>query len=418
MVSRAMRDFNERVTSHESRVTEILVHTGQHYDYQMSQVFFDQLDLPEPHYHLEIGSGSHGDQTGRMLAAIEKVLLDEKPDAVLVYGDTNSTLAGALAAAKLHIPVGHVEGGMRSFNRRMPEEINRVLTDHIASWHFCPTETAIKNLKNEGITKGVHLVGDVMFDAVMTYKEMANKKSDIFEHLGLSGCHVEQDGKVSDTSCRNDNGRVTGPGSRIPNFALVTIHRAENTDEPTRLRNILEALSEISKEMPVVLPLHPRTRKMIDVAGLNDVILSRQAKNPVLSSPLPPVGEGQGEGDNVAGLAGISRVAGIIVTEPLSYLDMLRLEESATIILTDSGGMQKEAFWLGVPCVTMRDETEWVETVEAGWNKVAGADKNSILRAFTEFMNSTQSAQKDCVNFNKGLASKKIVDCLTSGVAY
>jgi UDP-N-acetylglucosamine 2-epimerase len=281
-----------------------------------------------------------------MLAAIEKVLLDEKPDAVLVYGDTNSTLAGALAAVKLHIPVGHVEGGMRSFNRRMPEEINRVLTDHVATWHFCPTETAIENLKDEGIAKGVHLVGDVMYDAIMLYKDVARGKSDILQRLNIS------------------------------KYALATIHRAENTDDRMRLRNILEALVEISKDMAVVLPLHPRTKKAIENADL---------------SPL-------------------------ITTEPLSYLDTLCLEQSASIILTDSGGMQKEAFWLGVPCVTMRDETEWVETVDAGMNKVVGADKNSILRAFREFMNSERHASQPRSASCQTAASKMIIECLPSGI--
>jgi UDP-GlcNAc3NAcA epimerase len=339
MVSRAIREHNVRVTGHGLRITETLIHTGQHYDYQMSQVFFDQLEIPEPNYHLEVGSGTHGDQTGRMLAAIEKVLMDEKPDAVLVYGDTNSTLAGALAAAKLHFPVGHVEGGMRSFNRRMPEEINRVLTDHVAKWHFCATETAVKNLKNEGITEGVHLVGDVMYDAVMLYKDVANDRSKILEQLQLIP--------------------VTSYGSRVTKYALATVHRAENTDDPIRLRNIMEALVEISKEMPVVFPVHPRTRKAIENARLRDLIKMDGS---------PVTGHG-------------SRKCGVMAVDPLSYIDMLRLESSASVILTDSGGMQKEAFWLRVPCVTMRDETEWVETVEAGWNNVVGADKQAIVSA-------------------------------------
>ena len=341
-----------------ARVTEVLVHTGQHYDYEMSQAFFDQLDLPEPHYHLDMGSGSHGDQTGRMLASVEKVLLDEKPDVVLVHGDTNSTLAGALAAVKLHIPVGHVEGGMRSFNRKMPEEINRVLTDHIATWHFCPTETAVNNLKNEGITEGVHLVGDVMYDAVMLYKDVAAEKSDILKGLGLY--------------------RVTTHESRVTKYALVTVHRAENTDDPKRLRNIMEALIEISKDMQVVLPLHPRTRGAIDEVGLFPSLITHGS---------------------------------LLIIDPVSYLDMLQLEQHASVILTDSGGMQKEAFWLGVPCITMRDETEWVETVEAGRNKIVGTSRNEIVKTCQSFKKVNQKDNNDCREV-RGLASNRIVNIL------
>ncbi len=356
MVSRAIREYNDVVKGQRSKVNggevpltlnpspltpiiEVIVHTGQHYDHKMSQSFFDQLNIPEPKYHLDVGSGSHGDQTGRMLSSIEKVLIDEKPDAVLVYGDTNSTIAGSLAAAKLHIPVGHVEGGMRSFNRRMPEEINRVVTDHIAKWHFCSNQNAVDNLKNEGITKGVHLVGDVMHDAVMLYKDVAKEKSDILQRLGLV--------KNSPLLCKEGVGEVDNPltSSR---YALATVHRAENTDDPQRLRNIFEALVEISSDIPIVLPLHPRTQKAIDDTGLRSMVTS---------------------------------CSSLIITDPLPYLDILKLEATASVILTDSGGMQKEAFWFGVPCVTMRDETEWVETVEAGMNVIVGADKQKILLA-------------------------------------
>jgi len=326
MVSRAIREHNSQLTAHNSHIKEVIIHTGQHYDYKMSQVFFDQLEIALPDYHLNIGSGTHGDQTGRMIMGVEQVLLDEKPDAVLVYGDTNSTVAGALAAAKLHIPVGHVEGGMRSFNRRMPEEINRVLTDHIARWHFCATETAVRNLKSEGITEGVHLVGDVMHDAVMLYKDIASEKSDILEKLGID---------------------------RNTKYALATVHRAENTDDPERLRNIFEALVEISKEMPVVLPLHPRTRKALDDAGLRSLLTAHRS---------------------------------LLTTDPVPYLDILQLESNASVILTDSGGMQKEAMWLGVPCITLRDETEWVETVEAGFNRLAGACKKAIIDDVSAFL--------------------------------
>jgi UDP-GlcNAc3NAcA epimerase len=293
---------------------EVLVHTGQHYDGNMSQVFFDELEIPRPDYFLEIGSGRHGAQTGAMLGAIEEVLLKEAPDRVLVYGDTNSTLAGALAAAKLHIPVAHVEAGLRSFNRRMPEELNRVLTDHLADLLFCPSQTAVSNLAAEGIVSGVHRVGDVMHEALMHAVAVAHEKSDAGRRLGVT------------------------PGG----YALATIHRAENTDDLARLARLMTALQEISRTMPVLFPVHPRTR-----------------------SRLPALADS----------------AGLRLLEPLGYLDMVRLEAEAAVILTDSGGIQKEAYWLRVPCVTLRDETEWVETVQQGWNVLAGADPERIVHA-------------------------------------
>lgn len=296
------------------RFREVLVHTGQHYDDNMSQVFFDELEIPRPDVNLTIGSGGHGAQTGAMLAAIEEVLLQEKPDRVLVYGDTNSTLAGALAAAKLHIPVAHVEAGLRSFNRRMPEEINRVLTDHVADLLFCPSQTAVDHLAAEGVRNGVHLVGDVMHEALMHAVSLARERSDVLNRLGVV------------------------PGE----YALATIHRAENTDDPVRLARLVAALQEVARGMPVLFPVHPRTK-----------------------SRLPA-------------LAGS---AGLRLLEPLGYLDMVRLEAEAAVILTDSGGIQKEAYWLRVPCVTLREETEWIETVEQGWNVVAGADPALIASA-------------------------------------
>jgi len=309
-----LKAINEHNAAHPDRpIHEVLIHTGQHYDYQMSGVFFDELGLKPPDYHLGVGSATHGAQTGEMLRRIEEVLLKEKPDVVMVYGDTNSTLAGALAAAKLHIPVAHVEAGLRSFNRRMPEEINRILTDHISDLLFCPTETAVENLAREGITRGVHLVGDVMYDAALQYLELAERKSPILEQLGLQ------------------------PRS----YALATIHRAENTDDPTRLAGILEGLRRVhSSGVPVVMPLHPRTRRALE------------------RNHLSP--------------------DGIRILEPVSYLDMLVLEKHARVILTDSGGVQKEAFFFRVPCVTLRQETEWVETVETGWNALAGQNPSSI----------------------------------------
>lgn len=299
--------------------TEILVHTGQHYDGNMSDIFFDELGIPAPDYNLGIGSGLHGAQTGAMLAEIEKVLLAEKPDRLLVYGDTNSTIAGALAAAKLHIPVAHVEAGLRSFNRRMPEEINRVLTDHISDLLLCPSQTAVDNLAAEGITGGVHLVGDVMFDALMYAVERAKTESHIVESLGL----------------------------QPKQYLLATVHRADNTDTEKNLRAIFGAFAEIDE--PIVLPLHPRTAKMLDKFNLKP------------------------------------EVENLKLIEPVGYLDMAALAQSARMVITDSGGLQKEAYWLGVPCITLRRDTEWPETVDAGWNVLVGADGDAIVEAARGF---------------------------------
>jgi len=295
---------------------EVLIHTGQHYDENMSDVFFRQLGLPVPAYNLEIGSGKHGAQTGEMLKKIEEVLLTEKPDGVLVYGDTNSTLAGALAASKLHLPIFHVEAGLRSFNRRMPEEINRVLTDHLSSLLFAPTGAAIRNLSNEGLTKGVHQVGDVMYDAVLHNAQIAEETSSVLRQLDLTS----------------------------GTFVLATIHRAENTDDVQRLTAIWEGLQAIP--MPVVLPMHPRTKNIIHDLGL-----------PSSSSNLH-------------------------VIEPVGYFDMLQLEANAYAIITDSGGVQKEAYFMKKPCLTVREETEWVETVDLGWNTLVQASKSDILNKF------------------------------------
>ena len=299
------------------RHTEVLLHTGQHYDEEMSAVFFRELEIPEPDYNLGIGSAAHGAQTGEMLAGVEAVLLKEKPDWVLVYGDTNSTLAGALAAAKLGLPVAHVEAGLRSFNRRMPEEINRVLTDHLASLLFCPSRAAAENLAREGVVRGVHVVGDIMKDALSAAARLARARSGILRRLGLEP----------------------------KRFLLATVHRAENTDDARRLRGILAALAELARSEPVVFPVHPRARKCIRA------------------------------------LAGGKASGRLRMIDPVGYLDMVMLERSARMILTDSGGVQKEAYWLGVPCVTLRDETEWVETTAAGWNVVVGADAGRITAA-------------------------------------
>lgn len=293
---------------------EVLVHTGQHYDNNMSQVFFDELEIPTPDVSLGIGGGSHAEQTGQMLIGIEKILLKEKPDWCLVYGDTNSTLAGALAAAKLQVPVAHVEAGLRSFNREMPEEINRVLTDHAADILFCPTEEASRQLRSEGISSGVHVVGDVMLDVQERLLPKARANSHILETLGVE----PQD------------------------YLLATIHRAGNTDNIGNLRLLLDTLGRIDRR--VVFPMHPRTRRAVAEHSL----------------PIP---------------------AGVRVIDPLGYLDILQLEANADAILTDSGGMQKEAYWLGVRCITLRAETEWTETVMTGWNRLVGNDPEKILDA-------------------------------------
>jgi len=293
---------------------EILVHTGQHYDYGMSDVFFEELGIPVPEYHLGIGSGPHGAQTGAMLAAVEAVLQKETPEAVIVYGDTNSTLAAGLAAAKLHVPVAHVEAGLRSFNRRMPEEINRVLTDHLSTWLFAPSDDAARQLAREGISRGVHVVGDLMVDALRLHGALAAARPEALTRHGL----------------------------RAGTYYLATVHRAENTDEPGALRRILGALGALDK--PVVLPLHPRTEKRM-------------------------------------GELGIEIDGNVRVLEPQGYLDMLALQRGAACILTDSGGIQKEAYHLRVPCVTLREETEWVETIAAGWNALAGSEPARILEA-------------------------------------
>lgn len=322
---------------------EVLVHTGQHYDREMSAVFFDELGIPEPDYHLGVGSGSHGWQTAQMLIGIEEVLVRERPDWVLVYGDTNSTLAGALAAVKLHIPLAHVEAGLRSFNRAMPEEHNRVLADHAADLLLCPTRTAVDNLAREGIVRGAHLVGDVMYDALLHNLRLAGERSDVLERLG-----VQRGG-----------------------YYLATIHRPANTDDPATLRSLLEVLAQL--DAPVILPAHPRTRQVMRNAGM-------------------------------------SAQGSLRLVEPVGYLDMLVLEQHARAILTDSGGVQKEAYLLAVPCITLRAETEWVETVEAGWNLVLDANPAQILRAALEFRPEGQPPPL----FGDGHAAERIVALLQS----
>jgi UDP-N-acetylglucosamine 2-epimerase len=305
VVSHALRHLHE----------ELIIHTGQHYDYNMSAQFFEELHIPASDYDLGVGSGSHGAQTGRMLEALEEVLLKEHFDAVIVYGDTNSTLAGALTAAKLHIPVAHVEAGLRSFDQAMPEEINRVLSDHLSSRLYCPTETATRNLHKEGITHGVELVGDVMYDLLLQVQpKLAQRAERLLRTYHLS------------------------PQS----YALVTVHRAANADNSQAMRGIAHGLNRL--EMPVIFPVHPRTRARLEHY---DICWEKH----------------------------------VHVIEPIGYLDMMALGRKAYRILTDSGGLQKEAFLLGVPCVTLRKETEWVETVEAGWNILAGTRGEDIVKA-------------------------------------
>lgn len=299
-----------------------LVHTGQHFDDNMSAVFFEQLAIPEPAHHLGIQGGGHGAMTGRMLEAIERVVLAEQPAMVLVYGDTNSTLAGALAAAKLHVPVAHVEAGLRSFNRRMPEEINRIVADHTSTLLFCPTTEAARNLDHEGIRAGVHHVGDVMYDATLFARKAAQASSTLLERLGLE------------------------PGG----YAVCTVHRAETTDAPKRLAEVVAYLEDAARERPIVFPVHPRTRRALAAAGL---------------APRH-----------------------LLLIEPLGHLDLTRLLASAAAVYTDSGGLQKEAYFCGVPCVTLRDETEWVETVAHGWNRLwKGPDFATPRRPIADYGN-------------------------------
>lgn len=309
-VSRALRQRGHR---------ELLVHTGQHYDYRMSRVFFEHLNLPEADVNLEVGSGGHGQQTGEMLARMERVLLEQKPDLVIVRGDTNSTLVGALAASKLHIPLVHIEAGERSYNKRMPEEINRLVADRLADTLFCVTRTAVQHLAEEGIVNGVYFSGDVMLDALLQNLAVAQKQSVVVSRIGLC------------------------PGY----YLLATVHRAGNTDNPDNLRGIIQAFNAIRE--PIVFPVHPRTRQAIERLGL-------------------------------------TFAPHVLAIEPVGYLDMLMLESSARAILTDSGGVQREAYFLSKPCITLRDETELAETVQVGWNTLVGAQPDRILQAARDFM--------------------------------
>lgn len=338
VISRALRKTG--------KIREILLHTGQHYDKNMSAIFFRELEMPIPQYNLCIGSGLQGLQTGKMLEAIEKVLLFENPDLAIVYGDTNSTLAGALSAAKLHIPVAHIEAGLRSFNKKMPEEINRILTDHVSELLFTPTMDSVGNLKNEGIPKNkIYHVGDVMYDVALHYGKKAEQVSRILAELQLS---------------RRD-------------YILSTIHRPENTEDIKRLSIIFSAFLDIAKKFTIVMPLHPRTRKKIAELRLD--------------------------------------LANLTIIDPIGYLDMLILEKNARLIITDSGGIQKEAYFYAVPCVTLRDQTEWMESVKSGGNLLTKVDsKENIIR--NVFL--ARKSQKRLKIYGGGKSADKIVDILNS----
>lgn len=340
VVSHAMRQLGP--------LHEVLVHTGQHFDANMSDVFFEELGMHKPDYFLDIHGGGHGAMTGRMLEQVEKVLLIEKPDAVLVYGDTNSTLAGALAAAKLHIPVAHVEAGLRSFNMAMPEEINRILTDRISHWLFTPTESAAQHLRREGFDpEQIMAVGDVMYDVALHHGQRVQADTGLMARLGLAP----------------------------QGYVLATVHRAENTDHPERMAAIVDGLMSTAQRLPVVWPLHPRTRAVLQKAGRLEALSAK-----------------------------------VTLIDPVGYLDMVQLEKFAALIATDSGGVQKEAFFYQVPCVTLRDETEWVELVEAGWNRlVQPSDAVLVVRAISDALGSKGAP---IAPYGTGNAAQKIVNTL------
>lgn len=341
-VSRVIRD------GYTGKIEEVLVHTGQHYDENMSKVFFEELDIPQPKYNLEISGGQHGAMTGRMLEAVESVLLQEKPDSLLIYGDTNSTLAGALAAAKLHIPVAHVEAGLRSFNMRMPEEINRILSDRISTQLFCPTETAVKNLAAEGVTEGVHNVGDVMYDGMLYYRGRA--QTNVLNSIGAN------------------------PGR----YVMATVHRAENTDDPVRLRKIFHTLGEAGRRFDsVVIALHPRTKKILAESGI----------------VLP---------------------GSIKVIDPAPYLEMIALVENAAVVMTDSGGLQKEAFFLHKPCLTLRDETEWSETLECGANKLVGSGGMEAIDLLDQLITGQWKPNFSMMPYGAGKSANEIINFMVN----
>lgn len=396
-VSRAILRHNSS-NNLQRPITEIIIHTGQHYDEKMSQLFFDELHIPSPDYNLGVGSGPHGVQTAAMLSGIEEILVKETPHLVLTYGDTNSTLAGALAAVKLHIPSAHVEAGLRSHNRTMPEEINRIVADNVSNILFCPTENAIKNLEKEGIIGNdsrqpagfdfnVQLalnVGDVMYDSILFNEHLSQHKSGILTKLGL----------VAGTGFK---GKSLPDKPEIKPYCLATVHRPGNTDNRENLTILIHVFTQISVHSPVVLPIHPRTRKRL----LEYNLLT----------------------DNQSG--NHSKINGIKIIDPVSYLDMIQLEKYAEVILTDSGGVQKEAFMLGTPCITLRDETEWIETILAGWNVLTGNDPEKIKRAYAILQKRQggkppfdlptsfhQNREKNLRPYGDGNAAEKIVETI------
>lgn len=340
-----------RVIREREDISEYIVHTGQHYDAGMSEVFFNELHIPKPNLNLNVGSGLHGEQTAKMLSGLEQAIMKEKPDAVLVYGDTNSTLAGALAAVKLLVPVCHVEAGLRSFNRRMPEEINRIMTDHASDLLFAPTVNAIKQLQFEGIAEDkIILSGDVMLDAALFYVKQAENESRILDQLGL----------------------------RESSYILTTVHRAENTDDPEMLQRIMSAIDAISKKHSVILPIHPRTRAKLDTFGIE--------------------------------------TQHIKFIDPVGYLDMVNLEKNAALIITDSGGVQKEAYFFRKPCITLRAETEWLELVEEGWNKLSPPSvvtAKSLLHDTEMALNQTKAISNKNL-YGTGNSAQNIVEEIVS----
>ncbi|MCT7473101.1 UDP-N-acetylglucosamine 2-epimerase (non-hydrolyzing) [Aliarcobacter cryaerophilus] len=368
--------ISREIAKHKE-IEEIIVHTGQHYDANMSDIFFDEMQIPKPNYFLGIGGKSHGAMTGQMIEKIEEVALKENPDWIMVYGDTNSTLAGAIVASKLHIKLAHIEAGLRSFNMKMPEEVNRILTDRVSTILFCPTDTAMKNLKAEGFpfsltTNHQQLitnVGDVMQDGAMFYKSLAKIPEAVSSLWSL----------VSSEDSKKQNLQTINQKPKTKNYILCTIHRAENTDDETRLRSIFEALNEIAKEKQIILPLHPRTKKLLEnLQTQNQKLLTKN----------------------------------LTIIDPVGYLEMVWLIDNCDLVMTDSGGLQKEAYFFEKQCITLRDETEWVELVECGANRLVGADKEKIVSSYQLLVSSENSKNhklwtKDL--YGGGKASEKII---------
>jgi UDP-N-acetylglucosamine 2-epimerase len=346
-LSRYIKKISNSINNNLINLQEIIIHTGQHYDFNMNDTFFNELELPKPDYNLGIGSDTHARQTGRMMIELENILLSEKPDYVLIYGDTNSTIAGSLTAVKMDIPLAHVEAGLRSYDRKMPEEVNRVVSDTVSTLLFCPTDVAVTNLKKEGITKNVHNVGDIMLETYQYYKDKAEKSSKILKVLGL----------------------------KPKKYFLCTIHRVSNTDNKNNLKNILVGLSESKKQ--IILPIHPRTKKIIE------------------------------QNQDIKDLIG----GNINIIDPIGYFDMIMLEKNARKIITDSGGVQKEAYFNKVPCITLRENTEWVETIHNGVNILAGIVPENITEAINNFLPDEKRFTTNL--FGDGQTSAKIIKIIS-----